>query len=474
MTQLIGSSRISVIVGLGLTGLSVARHLYRQQCQFMVVDNRENPPALRAFQQEFPDVAVELGHFKLETLSGAHELIVSPGVSLQEPVIQAAVKHGVSIAGDIELFAREATAPIIAITGSNAKSTVTTLVGEMAEAAGLAVGVGGNIGTPALDLLHQRPDADLFVLELSSFQLETTQQLNAKVATILNISPDHMDRYPSMMAYMNAKLRVFFGAEKAVINRDDPLAQAPLAGGVNAIGFTTKKPDLVDFGLIDKAGEGVWLAKGLQPLMPVSQLSMRGAHNYINALSALALGEAAGIPVRPMLEVLQRFCGLPHRCEFIASVDGVDFINDSKATNLGAVEAALNGFHDTNAPKRIHLIAGGLAKGIDLSPLAPLLRQTVKAIYLMGADAHAIADQWRSVWASVGDQEDMPTITFVSDLTEAVEKSYDVATSQEIATQEIVLLSPACASQDMFKDYQERGEQFREAVLALSSMSEGE
>lgn len=447
MAQMIATSSVKAIIGTGVTGLSVARFCARQQQPFILFDTRLQPPALADIRAEFPDLALELGPLNSESLLLADEIIISPGLSVTDPAIVAAKAAGISVVGDIELFVRHAKAPIVAITGSNAKSTVTTLVGEMAAEAGINVAVGGNLGTPALDLLGD--DIELYVMELSSFQLETVNRVGAKVATILNISADHLDRYPDMRAYHAAKLRVYYGAEQVVFNRKDILTQPPLAQGAKPITFGGPA-EFNHFGVIEEEGE-TWLAWQFQPLLRASELVIRGKHNLDNALAALALGRAAGIPMDAMIATLKKFRGLKHRCEWVANKQGVDFFNDSKGTNIGATVAAIHGL--AHAPAQLVLIAGGEGKGADFSELASAVSGNVRALVLIGRDAPLIEAALTGI----------TQIIHASSMPDAVNKAYSAA-----QTGDSVLLSPACASFDMFKNYGDRGEQFCAAVEALS------
>ena len=333
MTQLIASNKLKVVVGIGATGLSVARHLSRLGERFVMLDTRLQPPCLEELKSELPEVPVFLGELELDSFRGADEVVLSPGLSRQNAVIQTVINSGVPVVSDIELFARAANAPIIAITGSNGKSTVTTLVGDMCKAAGMTVGVGGNLGVPALALLDE--SNVLYVLELSSFQLESVSGLSAEVATVLNISSDHMDRYASMLDYHQAKHRIFEGASQVVVNREDKLSTPLVSDSVKKWSFGLSKPDFGGFGLLDQGGEP-WLAYQFDPLMQESELGIKGRHNTSNALAALALGSAVGLPMAVMLAVLREFRGLPHRCLTVRNLVGVTYINDSKATNVGA------------------------------------------------------------------------------------------------------------------------------------------
>jgi UDP-N-acetylmuramoylalanine--D-glutamate ligase len=442
-TALSGDARV-LVVGLGKTGLSCARYLARLGVDFEVVDTRRDPPGLAALRQELPGLDPGLGGLDPARLARATHLVVSPGVALREPAIAAAIARGVPALGDIELFARAAVAPVIAITGSNGKSTVTTLVGEMARDQGRDVRVGGNLGTPALDLL-QDAEPDLYVLELSSFQLETTSSLDAAAATVLNVSPDHMDRYDSLGEYAAAKARVYRGSGTMVLNRDDPWVVGMASAGRRILGFSMAAPTPGDFGLV-AAGLESWLALGHDRLLPESALAIRGRHNTANALAALALGRAGGLSIPGMLVTLQRFQGLPHRCQRVASAGGVEWYNDSKGTNVGATLAAVKGLRPAG---QVVLIAGGDGKGADFGPLRQELPGLVRAVVLIGRDGPRIADALAGV---------LPTV-FAADMQAAVARAAGLARAGDA-----VLLSPACASFDMFQSYEHRGEVFTAAV----------
>ncbi len=439
----------TLVVGLGKTGLSCARYLTAQGVAVAVTDSRQQPPGLQALREEMPDLALFLGGFQPEVFAAAERLVISPGLSLQTPVIGAAIERGVPVVGDIELFAQAANAPIIAITGSNGKSTVTTLLGEMAKVAGLNVAVGGNLGEPALDLLDE--DVQLYVVELSSFQLETTQSLRAKVAVVLNIAADHMDRYVSLDDYIAAKAVVYRNAEQRVVNRDDPRVVAMVADLDNTLGFTLGEPEGGDFGVRRVAGKR-WLCRANELLMPVADLRIPGEHNLANGLAALALGSAAGLAMVPMLEALRSFCGLPHRTEFIAEKRGLRWYNDSKGTNVGATAAALEGLHPEHGESRTVLIAGGDCKGADFSELAPVVARTARAVILIGRDALLIEEVLSGC----------AQLVHVKSMKNAVEVA-----AQHGLPGDRVLLSPACASFDMFASFEDRGEQFARAVEAL-------
>ncbi len=448
--SLIATDHFRIVVGLGKSGMSLVRFLARQGIRFAVADTRANPPELAAIRAQYPEVEVRCGELGVEFLCRADELYVSPGLALATPALQAAAARGVKLLGDIELFARHAKAPIVAITGSNAKSTVTTLVGEMAVAAGKRVAVGGNLGTPALDLLSD--DVELYVVELSSFQLETTDQLNAEVATVLNISEDHMDRYSGLPAYHLAKHRIFRGARQVVVNRQDGLSRPLIGENTPCWTFGLNKPDFKGFGLVEEQGEK-HLAFQFETLMPARELKVRGAHNQANALAALALGHAVGLPFEPMLQALREFTGLAHRCQWLRERDGVSYYDDSKATNVGAALAAIEGLGADIAGKLV-LVAGGDGKGADFSALRAPVAAHCRAVILLGRDAPLLAD----VLADTG----VPLIR-VTSLDESVAKAAELAQSGDA-----VLLSPACASLDMFKNFEERGRLFAQAVGGLN------
>ena len=447
--MLIASDQFRIVVGLGKSGMSVVRHLARLGQPFAVADTRANPPELATLRAEYPEIEVRCGELDAEFLCRASELLVSPGLPTSTPALQVAAARGVKLSGDINLFAREAKAPIIAITGSNAKSTVTTLVGEMARQAGRKVAVGGNLGTPALDLLAE--DVELYVLELSSFQLETTDQLNAEVATCLNVSEDHMDRYDGLPAYHQAKHRIFRGARQAVVNRDDRLSRPLIGEDVPVWSFGLGKPDFKGFGLFEENGEK-YLAFQFDALMPANQLKTRGAHNQANALAALALGHAVGLPFTAMLETLRAFGGLPHRCQWVGERRGVAYYDDSKATNVGAALAAIEGL-GADIDGKLVLIAGGDGKGADFSALRSPISRYCREVVLLGRDADLLATALQGA----------VVLRMAQSLPEAVQLAAQVALPGDA-----VLLSPACASLDMFKNFEERGHLFAAAVEALT------
>jgi UDP-N-acetylmuramoylalanine--D-glutamate ligase len=440
----------TLIVGLGATGLSCVRYLASQGVPLAVTDSREQPPGLDALRKEFPDTALFLGGFQAEVFEAASRLVVSPGVSLDEPLIQSAAERRIEIIGDVELFARVVNAPVVAITGSNGKSTVTSLLGEMAQLAGRRAAVGGNLGAPVLDLLDD--EVELYVLELSSFQLESTRSLKSQAAVVLNISADHMDRYRDLNAYAATKASLYAGCEIMVINRDDPWVAAMAVPGAVTFGFTLGQPTGNDFGLCNVGGSK-WMCVGDAPLMPVGELRIPGRHNVANALAALALGSAAGLPQNDMLTALRRFTGLPHRTQWISGKGGVQWYNDSKGTNVGATIAALEGLHPESGESRSVLIAGGDCKDADFSTLAPVVEKTARAVVLIGRDAPRLESALAGRVA----------LTHASSLEEAVELAAELARPGDR-----VLLSPACASFDMFRNFEARGEAFIQAVEALA------
>ncbi len=435
-----------LVVGMGATGLSVVRYLKEQGVRLFAVDSRENPPGLEAVRSFLNDSQLSVGGFSAELFELATHIVVSPGVSLDLPELVKAQSDGKPVLGDIDLFACQVKVPVIAITGSNGKSTVTTLVGLMAEQSGRKVAVGGNLGRPALDLLMDR-DIELYVLELSSFQLDSSKLLNAKVATVLNVSEDHLDRYSDFGGYINSKKRVFNGAGAMILNRDDSEVMEMALADRAVITFGLNEPQEGQYGILNVEGKS-WLAKGDKPLFPTSKLKIKGKHNQANGLAALALGEQVGLPMIAMLDALSKFKGLAHRMEWVMEVDGVEWINDSKATNVGACEAALQGLSE-----KVVLIAGGDGKDADFTPLAESAKNRVKAAILMGQDADKLA----SVLSEVTE------VIKVSDMNEAVSVAVKVAERSDT-----VLLSPACASLDQYKSYQERGNCFVEAVGALA------
>ncbi|MCL5272536.1 MAG: UDP-N-acetylmuramoyl-L-alanine--D-glutamate ligase, partial [Gammaproteobacteria bacterium] len=338
------NNTLYLVAGLGKTGLSIARYLHRNHKAFVAFDTRKEAPGLAEFKAEFPDTPVYLQNVPEDVLLQLTDIIASPGLSLDTHFIKQAIQSGVAVYGDIECLAREIKAPVVAITGTNGKSTVTTLVGEMAKAAGYSVAVAGNIGTPVLDMLDDEHQYDLWVLELSSFQLDLTSSLSPTVATILNVTPDHLDRHHTLDAYIQAKQRIYHQSKVALYHREDSatVPNEAINPSQIAVSFGSDAPVDGNWGLINQQGT-IYLAKGKDCFMPVESLLIKGVHNWLNALAACALAETAGIPQQHILSVLKTFSGLPHRCQWVRSLDGVDWINDSKGTNVGATISAING-----------------------------------------------------------------------------------------------------------------------------------
>ena len=447
----------SVVVGLGKTGVSCLRYLSRQGIPASATDSRRAPPGLEELGDLAGSIDIRLGGFDLSLLSGAKQVLMSPGVSLEEPIARAARERGIEVLGDVELFARNVQAPVIGVTGTNGKSTVTSLVARMAVAAGRSVLAGGNLGVPALDLLEQ-PIPDLYVLELSSFQLETTSSLRLQAAAVLNVTADHLDRYPSVAAYALAKSRIFAHAATIVLNADDPLVAAMRGaaargaanrGAARVVTFSIEST--ADFSLL-RDGTHTVLARRGEGLLDVARMKIAGLHNAANALAALALGDAVGLPTPAMIEALESFPGLPHRSQWIADVAGVRYIDDSKGTNVGATIAAVAGM-----PGTLVLIAGGEGKGQDFAPLAQAFRGKVRHVVLIGRDAPVLAAALQGVC----------TLENAGSMQEAVDAATRVARREG----DTVLLSPACASFDMFRDYGHRGDVFAAAVRALGTPS---
>ena len=435
-------SQLKIVVGLGKTGTACVRYLHQQGHKIAVVDSRTDPPGFQEIQQKFPEIPLHLGNFHPEILSQANELIVSPGISLREPALAECLHRGSKVIGEVELFAQAAQAPIVAITGSNGKSTVASLVGMMATIAGKKVKVGGNIGTPMLDLLE--PNVDLYVLELSSFQLETATTLKPTVAVVLNIAEDHMDRYSNLHEYRSTKQRIYKNSATAVINRQDLLSYQNVSLPTQVISFGLNIPQRNNFGTISG-----YLSYGNNKLLSSNDLKIKGSHNVANALAALALGSAINLPMTAMLQALRNFTGLPHRCQWVTNINGVTWYNDSKGTNIGATKAAIEGLGTTTNGK-IVLIAGGIGKGADFTELCDVVAKYVRAIVLFGKDATLIDHALNNV----------SKIYHAASLTEAIAISKTIT-----LTNDTVLFSPACASFDMFTDFAQRGDVFMAELM---------
>jgi UDP-N-acetylmuramoylalanine--D-glutamate ligase len=436
----------AVIVGLGRTGLSAARYLHAQGWRLAVTDTRERPPELAALTALDASIPVRCGDLDAALLDGALCVVASPGVSLALPFFAAARRRGLEIVGDIELFARAAHAPVAGVTGTNGKSTVTTLLARMAQRAGLSVRAGGNLGEPALDLLA--PGTALYVLELSSFQLETTTHLACRAATVLNVTADHLDRYASIEEYAAAKARIFARCDTAVVNLDDPLVMAMPRDARRTLSFSLRAAVGADYAVAEQDGAW-WLTRRGTPLLPVARMKIKGLHNAANALAALALGEALELPLAPMLAELEEFAGLPHRSQWVAEVRGVTYINDSKGTNVGATLAAVAGMAGS-----LVVIAGGDGKNQDFAPLAAAFRGKVRHTVLIGRDAPLLARALAGV----------STLETCATLAQAVH-----AAARAARAGDTVLLSPACASLDMFRDYTQRGAEFARVVGELAA-----
>jgi UDP-N-acetylmuramoylalanine--D-glutamate ligase len=436
-----------LVLGLGETGLSALRWLERQGAILSVADSREAPPSVDDVIRRMPQVIVHTGAFKVDVFLQADLIVISPGVALSESAVQAAIQAGITVIGDVELFAqyRPDSAKVIAITGANGKTTVTTLVGEMCKAAGLNTIVAGNIGLPVLEALLM-PAPDVYVLELSSFQLETTHSLVVDAATMLNLSEDHMDRYASMQDYAVAKAHIFYHAKLQVLNRDDAWSMLMARPKLAQVTFGF---DSQEYGFKQVQAE-TWLVDGEKELINANDLKIAGLHNGANALAAVALCRGIGVDYAPIIQTLYNFKGLPHRVEWVANINDVDYYDDSKGTNVGATCAALSGL-----PQKIVLIAGGDGKGQDFAPLADAVKNNARAVVLIGRDADLIEAALLSTNIAMYHAADLP---------EAVNIAKKVAQIGDA-----VLLSPACASFDMFKNYVHRAEVFVAAVHRLQA-----
>ena len=450
MPELISSSVRRGVLGMGHTGRSVARHWKAQGIPFIAMDTRADLANDLTLRRELEGVEAHFGEISEAVLRQVDLLIASPGIAMDSTVIGLAQSLNIDVRGDIDLFAGEAKAPVIGITGSNGKSTVTTFVGQLLTSCGLNISIGGNLGTPALELLNEPVDA--YVLELSSFQLERAGDLNLAVAAVLNLSPDHLDRHYTMPLYHLAKHRIFAGAQHVVANYRDSLTQPVGKGDVPWTLWRDNEPDIQQLGVRDHEGTP-WICFGFEPLCPLSDAPLVGHHNINNVLAALAICHAMGLPYEQLVKGIKTLKGLPHRCELIAVRDGVQFVNDSKGTNVGATVAALEGLADG---RNIILIAGGEGKGQAFAPLAQAASQHAKHTVLIGRDALRIAEAL---------DEATPHM-FADSMEAAVRTATDIAASGDV-----VLLSPACASLDMFADYRVRGEAFTAAVQGCEEVS---
>jgi UDP-N-acetylmuramoylalanine--D-glutamate ligase len=435
----------ALVLGLGRTGLSCARFLRRKGLEVRVADTRSDPPGAAALREQVPDAELCVGAFASSLLDGVAQVLISPGLSLREPIATEAAQRGLPVVGDIELFAREVSVPVAAITGTNGKSTVTALLAEVANAAGRATVAGGNLGEPALDLL-ERPVPQLYALELSSFQLETTHTLATAAATVLNVSPDHLDRYDSLEDYAATKARIFDGCETAVVNADDARVRNMPREGQRVITFSLL--DAAADYFLARAPEPMLTCRG-EALLPVAAMRLQGEHNAANALAVLAMADALELPRAPVLAALAEFGGLPHRAQWVAELGGVRYVNDSKGTNVGATIAAVAGL-----PGPLVLIAGGDGKNQDFGDLRDTFMGKVRHVVLIGRDAPRLAEALAGVCA----------VEFATDMRAAVAAARAAARPGDT-----VLLSPACASLDMFRDYTHRGDEFATAVRSLAA-----
>lgn len=451
---------LQVVVGLGKSGLATVNYLYELGYQVAVTDSGQ--PSLA--EQLPSNVSTHFGKIDSELLATASRIIISPGIDPLSPVFDVVRAKKIAMVSDIQLFheiCQQKNIPIIAITGSNAKSTVTTLVGEMAKNAGKNVGVGGNLGTPALDLL--REPIELAVLELSSFQLQTTTNLSAQVATVLNMSPDHLDRHGDMLGYHREKHRIFQGVKSIVVNRDDPLSRPLVADDIPTISFGANAPDINQYGILTDTNGDMWLARGSQRLLHEKDVPIKGQHNLINVLSALAIGELAGFSMESMLSTIKQFIGLPHRCEFVKTLNianhKLDCYDDSKGTNIGSTLAAVLGLGNVYQPKgkKLAVILGGQGKGQQFAELAKPLTTFASQVYLIGEDADKIANDLQN--AKLGDNVMLKHCQTLQNAFNQV-----IADSGRDASIGVLLLSPACASFDQFTGYVQRGQVFKDLV----------
>ena len=449
MTNADWKGRQVLVLGLGDTGLSCIRWLSARGARVRAADSRAAPPGLAEVRSRYPQVDVAAGRFDEALLEGMDTVVASPGVALREPLLRAAQARGLPVVGDVEIFAREVRASgkarVIGITGTNGKSTVTALAGEMGRVAGLRTVVAGNIGVPVLDALDAQADAQLYVVELSSYQLETTSSLALEAAAMLNLTQDHMDRYDSMADYARAKERIFRHADKRVVNRDDPWSRS--MGDASSFSFGLGEPRNDNEWGLDATRTRI--LRGKDEVLELGDMALTGLHNAANAMAAHALGTALELPPWALTQALREFAGLPHRVELVARAKGISFYDDSKGTNVGASVAALEGFRE-----RVVLIAGGDGKGQDFAPLLPAVKAHARAVVLIGRDAPALAA------ALVEANVPMANATSMQ---EAVEASYALAHKGDA-----VLLSPACASFDMFRNYAHRGDVFAEAARAIA------
>jgi len=445
-----------LVLGAGLTGRSCVEFLTQHQISCQVNDSRVDVVDRKAFNQAFPHCDLVLGRWNKALIAEADVILVSPGIDLNAEQLVDVINQDCEVYGDVELFCRLTDKPIIAVTGSNGKSTVVSMLAHLGRELGFNIGLGGNIGTPVLQQLSN--DVDFYVLELSSFQLETVSSMKPIAATVLNVSDDHLDRHHTLQNYSDIKQKIYHHALTNVVNRDDKFSYSTISDKVDSdsaqvVSFGGNSTSGNHFGLLETTG-GYFLAIGDKPLISLNQLPLAGMHNALNYLAVIALGYAAGWPIENMVKHLASFKGLPHRCEVIETQDDIRWINDSKATNVGSAIAAIEGLATTlKSNAQLLLIAGGDGKGADFSPLAQAINAHVSHVFTLGKDGSKIASL-------------VTHRTEVSDLSSAVSQAKQIASAGDV-----VLLSPACASIDMYKNFAERGQQFAEAVIAIQEAS---
>lgn len=453
----------TLIVGIGGSGLSCARYLEKRSSEFAFADIKTDSPAIDKVKKKFPKVEYLLGDFNLDEFSRYQQIIVSPGISIRSDLFHQLSEKGCFILGDIELFAQVVDKPVIAITGSNGKSTVTTLVEKIANRCGVKAIAGGNLGIPALDLLGS--ESDLYILELSSFQLETTVSLKTLSSTLLNVSEDHMDRYDDFEDYRQVKESIYCHTDNAVVNGDDAVTLKrvrikQLAEEYSVIVFSESQTDENDYGLC-AVGNHFHLMKGEHQIVASNEIKLVGKYNYLNILAAVALLEPMNLNEQQQLAAIKEYSGLEHRCEWVTEINDVEFYNDSKGTNSGATIAAIDGFDDGLKDKKTILIAGGMGKDADFTELGHVIKTKVKSTVLMGVDSNLIRD----CALQAGAEND--SLYMVESMQDAVLTANDLAEPGDV-----VLFSPACASFDMYLNYQQRGDDFKEKVKQLSQTNQ--
>ncbi|MDC3221511.1 UDP-N-acetylmuramoyl-L-alanine--D-glutamate ligase [Gammaproteobacteria bacterium] len=448
-----------LVLGLGISGFSAVKYLARQNFSIAVVDSRVNPPYLAQLEEDYPQIkfataSLQDDNFVSDYLLNCKNLVVSPGLAVADKIVKAAREHKINIINDVELFGQHLsnhsqTAKVIGITGSNGKSTVTDMLGFIAIQLGVKVAVGGNIGTPALDLIAD--DIELYILELSSFQLEWLSSLKLDVATVLNITPDHLDRYASFEDYAQTKLHIFALSRHGVVGRQEIKVMENLPANLVTTYYGEKPTTAAEFHLLADTNHTA-IAYAGESLLETKQLKLIGKHQYVNSLSVLTIGNILGWDLTQMLAAACHYTGLPYRCQLEHEISGVQYINDSKATNLDSTIAAITSVGEQIAGKII-LLLGGQTKGGDLSPLLPLIERHVTKVLLIGRDAPIIAEQLGNI----------AKLDLCDSLENAVTRASKFATSGDA-----VLLSPACASFDMFTNFVHRGEVFKRCVRTLT------